>query len=414
MNKLSDMNKQKSKSVTGLFEKAREVAEHYGFCPLSKILEQAASNKNNARSGKKIVLHSPKDNLPGEADRLSITHAYIDHNFASLPQPIMVYHSEPLTQKMERDSYGGKNAVQFSLEIMGSDKSVMEATLFKTAIAILREAGFDNFSVMINSLGDRDSIGRFTREFTAYYRKHIEEVPAHCRNLLKKDIFKVLECAEEKCMLVKERAPKPIGALSEDSRLHLGEVLEFLESMNVPYNINHCLVGGKDYYTRTIFEIRTDGPSPLHPKIKMGMTLARGGRFDDLAKRLGFKKEIPAVGISISMGGLGLVLPKKKVEQKKVKKTSVYLIHIGMSAKQQSLSVMEILREAHIPVYQSLSRDQISSQVMSAEKMNVPYTIIIGQKEVIDGTVIVRNMLNRSQQTVLLPLLATHLKKAHC
>ena len=408
------MEKQKSKSAGGLFEKAQEIAEHYGFSPLLKIIQQGTARQTG---GKKYNATSPaiKNNLPGEADRLSIMRAYIDNNLSSLPQPIMLYHSEPLSKNMDRNSYGGRNAVQFSLEIIGTAKSITEATLLKTAFTILREAGFDNFSVSINSLGDRESINKFTREFTAYYKKHIEEVPAHCRNLLKKDVFKVLECAEDKCMLVKERAPKPIASLSEESRSYFGEVLEFLESMNIPYNINHCLVGGKDYYTRTIFEIRTENhTNKFYPKIKIERSLARGGRFDDLSKKLGLKKEIPAVGISISMGGLGMVLPKKRKERKNIKKTSVYLIHIGMSAKQQSLSVMEILRQARIPVYQSLSRDQIGGQVASAEKMSVPYTLIIGQKETIDGTVIVRNMLNRCQQTVPVTQLTTYLKKVRC
>ncbi len=407
------MEKQKTKSAGGLFEKAQEIAEHYGFSPLSKIIQQGTARQIGGKKYK--TTNTIKSDLPGEADRLSIMRAYIDNNLSSLPQPIMLYHSEPLSKNMDRNTYGGKNAVQFSLEIIGTAKSITEATLLKTSFTILREAGFENFSVSINSLGDRESIAKFTREFTAYYKKHIEEVPAHCRNLLKKDVFKVLECAEDKCMLVKERAPKPIASLSEESRSYFGEVLEFLESMNIPYNINHCLVGGKDYYTRTIFEIRTENPTnKFYPKIKIEAALARGGRFDDLSKKLGLKKEIPAVGISISMGGLGMVLPKKRVERKNIKRTSVYLIHIGMSAKQQSLSVMEILRQAHIPVYQSLSRDQIGGQVASAEKMNVPYTIIIGQKETIDGTVIVRNMTNRCQQTVPLMQLTTYLKKVRC
>jgi len=401
------MPTQKPKSER-LFERAREVAEHYGFIPLSK----ATANASTLRGGKKIVLRPPKDDVPGEADRLSLMHAYIDYNFATLPSPLMVYHSEPLSKSMDRNQYGGKGAVQFSLEIIGSDRSVAEATLFKTTFEILRDAGFDSFSVVINSLGDKDSIARFTREFTNYYKKHITEVPAHCRNLLKKDVFKVLECAEEKCMLVKEGAPKPIATLTEDSRTHFSEVLEFLESMQVPYSINNCLVGGKDYYTRTIFEIRTDDTkNRLHPKVSLGQTLARGGRFDELARRIGGKKDVPGVGITLSMGGLGLIEPKKNSVTKNQKKPNIYLIHLGMSAKQQSFSALEILRKAKIPVHQSLSRDSISVQVAAAEKMNVPYTVIIGQKEALEGTAIVRNMTTRSQETITLEALPSYLRK---
>lgn len=402
------MPKQKSKSITGLFEKAQEVAEHYGFSSLAKILREA----EETRGAKKAVIHPPKPDTPGEADRLSIMRAYIDLNLSNLPQPLMIYHSEPLHKTMDRSTCGGKNAVQFSLEMIGSSKSIAEATLFKTAFAILREVGFENFTVTINSLGDRDSINRFIREFTNYYRKRITEVPNHCRQWLKKDVFKVLECSQEKCMLIKEHAPKPIAALSEESRAHFSEVLEFLESMQVPYMINNCLVGGKDYYTRTIFEIQTeDTVNKKYPKATFSPTLARGGRYDDLSRKAGSKKDVAAVGISISMGGLGLLLPKRRKENKSSRKSGVYLIHLGMLAKQQSLQALELLRKSKISVYQSLSRDRISVQVAAAEKMNIPYTIIIGQKEALEGTAIVRNMSTRSQETIPLPALPTRLKK---
>ncbi len=401
------MPKQKSKSGSQLFEKAQAVAEHYGFMSLRRATELAGKER-----GRKIVLHPPKDDVPGEADRPSLMRAYLDYNFATIGTPLQIYHSEPLSRTMDRDAYGGKSAVQFSLEIIGNPKSIAEATLFKTTFAILREVGFENFSVSINSLGDRDSIGRFTRDFTNYYRKQIEEVPSHCRHLLKKDVFKVLECAQEKCMMVKERAPKPIASLSEESRTHFSEVLEFLESMGMPYAINNCLVGGKDYYTHTIFEVRNaDLGNRLYPKATLNPLLAAGGRYDDFSRRLGGKKDVPAVGITLSLGGLSLVESKITTPSKSSKKTSVYLIHLGMSAKQQSLGAIEILRQAHIPVHQALSRNRISVQVAAAEKMNVPFTIIIGQKEALEGTAIVRNMQNRSQEVVLLNDLPAHLKK---
>lgn len=401
------MSKGKIKNnATLLYEKARSIAEHYGFISFQNIVGQAGVER-----GKKIVVHPPKDGVAGEADRPSIMKAHIDYNFSALPQPLMIYHSEPLPKDSEVPESSRKNAVQFSLEIIGSSKSIAEATLFKTTFAILRDLGFENFAITINSLGDRDSVNRFVREFTAYYRKRIEEVPTHCRSLLKKDVFKVLECAQDKCMLVKEQAPKPIATLTEESRSHFTEVLEFLESMDVPYTINNCLVGGKDFYTKTIFEVvSTESTNKLFPKLKVGKILARGGRYDDLAKKYGVKKEVPGVGISITFGDMIVHEMRPKRTDKPTKKPSVYLIHLGFSAKQQSLSALEILRKAKIPVYQSLSRDRISVQVINAEKMRVPYTIIIGQKEALEGTAIVRNMKNRSQETVLLPTLPEYLR----
>lgn len=384
---------------TKIYEIAKEIARYYGFSSVNETFASMPPN-SHGNSLKKPYLEAAKEGLPGEINRPGLMRAYLENNFAVLPHPVMVYHTEPLRKNMEREKYGGKDAVLFALEIIGVSKSIAEALLLKVALMIIQEVGFNDLTVEINSLGDRESISRFNREFTNYYKKRAEEIPAHCRTNLKKDVFKVLECAQEKCMLFKEHSPKPIASLTEDSRDHFTEVLEFLESMNAAYRINNCLVGGKDYYTKTIFEIQTEcETNDLFPSRKFVRTLARGGRYDDLTKKLGSKKEIPAVGITITLGGLGIV-PSKRNLEKKDKKPKVYLIHLGFDAKIKSLGAIEILRKGKIPIYQSLSKDRFSAQIATAESMSIPFMIIIGQKEALDGTAIIRNMKNRSQETV--------------
>ena len=389
----------------GVFETAVEIARHYGFSSLPETIQSLPK-----QGRKKPHVPTPKPGVPGEVNRPGLLKAYLDYDFSELPQPIMIYHTEPLRKNMEREEFGGKDAVLFALEIIGVSRSIAEAILFKVALTIIEESGFNQPIIEINSLGDRESIARFSRDFNNYYKKHAEEIPSHCRTNLKKDIFKVLECAQEKCMLFKEQAPKPINALTESSRIHFAEVLEFLESMNVPYKMNNCLVGGKEYYTRTIFEIQTqDEKNSRFPKATFNRVLARGGRFDDLAKHLGSKKEVPAVGITISLGGLGLIPPKKEFKSKN-KRLKVYLIHIGFEAKIKSLAALEILRRGRVPIYQSLSKDRLSAQIAVAESMDIPFMIIIGHKEALEESAIIRNMKNRSQETVPIRELPHYIK----
>ncbi|MDO8492645.1 MAG: ATP phosphoribosyltransferase regulatory subunit [bacterium] len=384
---------------TRIYESAVEIARYYGFASVNEVFDNLP--KTSQISGKKRPgLPVAKEGVAGEINRPGLMKVYLENNFAALPHPVMIYHTEPLRKNMERSEYGGEEAVLFALEIIGVSKSIAEALLLKVALMIIEEVGFEDLVVELNSLGDRESITRFGREFNTYYRKHVEEVPAHCRTNLKKDIFRVLECAQDKCMLLKEHAPKPIASLTEESREHFTEVLEFLESMEATYRINNCLVGGKDYYTKTIFEIQTENKTnKFFPRKKLDKTLARGGRYDDLSKIQGAKKEVSAVGITISLGGLGIV-PAKRKQNKKEKKPKVYLIHLGFEAKIKSLIAIEILRKGKIPIYQSLSKDRLSAQIASADSMKIPFMIIIGQKEALEGTAIVRNMKNRSQETV--------------
>jgi histidyl-tRNA synthetase len=177
--------------------------------------------------------------------------------------------------------------------------------------------------------------------------------------------------------------------------------------MGIEYEINTNLVRGLDYYTRTVFEITEpgsgeDGKAPL--------AVAGGGRYDYLARSIGNKKDIPAVG-----GGIGVdrvMLSPNYIRQapRLLKKPKLFFIQLSFDAKLKSLEVIEVLRQAKIPMAQSISKDSLGVQLGIAEKMQVPYTLILGQKEALEGTVIVRNMNNRSQDVVPIGKLAEYLR----
>ena len=183
--------------------------------------------------------------------------------------------------------------------------------------------------------------------------------------------------------------------------------MEYLEEMNIAYNINKNLVRGLSYYTRTVFEIiEQKGSEDGTP-----LTLAGGGRYDYLARQIGNKRDVPSVGISIGVDRIIASPWYKKLSPRILKKPKIYFIQLGSEAKLKSLNIIEILRKAHIPIAQSLSKDSIGSQLSVAEKLAIPYVIIFGVKEAIDNSVIVRDMSSRSQETVKLSKLLEYLKE---
>ena len=182
-------------------------------------------------------------------------------------------------------------------------------------------------------------------------------------------------------------------------------MLEYLEEMEVPYAINKNLVRGLSYYSRTVFEVIADSGDGSAP-----MAIAGGGRYDYLGKQLGSKKDISAIGAAIGVDRLIAMPWYIKHTPRIVKKPKVYFIQLGIDAKLKSLNIIETLRKAHIPMAQALSKDSLGAQLAMAEKSNAPYTIIFGQKEAIEHTVIVRNMETRSQETVKQDKLAEYMK----
>jgi histidyl-tRNA synthetase len=173
-----------------------------------------------------------------------------------------------------------------------------------------------------------------------------------------------------------------------------------------PYRINKNLVRGLDYYTHTVFEIFEEQTDELVPPL----TIAAGGRYDNLAKSLGYKKELPGVGVGIGVDRVLEASWCKHLSPKIIKKPKFCFIQLGFDAKLKSLSILEILREAKIPIQQSLSKDSLGAQLGIAEKLGVPYTLIFGQKEALDKTVIVRDMNTRSQEIIPIEKLAQYLK----
>jgi histidyl-tRNA synthetase len=243
------------------------------------------------------------------------------------------------------------------------------------------------------------------KELISYYKKNMSSLPAIDRERLKTNPLRILDSKEEKTIELNQGAPDTLSHLCPSCKKHFKEVLEYLEQMEIPYNINKCLVRGLSYYTRTVIEIIQEDP-----ETGKKMTITAGGRYDYLSKQLGNKKDAPAVGISIGVDRVVESPWFSKLTPRIIKKPKIYFIQLGFDAKLKSLNVIEILRKGKIPIAQSLSKDNLGAQLAIAEKLGMEYTIIFGQKEALENSVIVRDMSNRSQETIKLTKLLEYLK----
>ena len=433
----------------GLFEKAQEIAVYYGFQPIeTPILEHEELFSRGVGEHTDIVEKEMYSLRTKGGDHLvmrpegtaAIMRAYIEHGMHTIPQPVMFYHGGPFFRHENPQRGRLRELRQFGVEVLGTQKSIADALVIRTLMDILEEAGLKNLSIDINSIGDTDSRPAYTRALINHYKKHVDALCPHCRERIKSNPLRLLDCKDERCAQWKTDAPDSVSFLSQAGKQHFKEVLEYLDSLNITYHINPTLVRGLDYYTHTVFEIiadrgtdsadektqinadgkgadSADGKTRMHADEKeadrkdmAGLAIASGGRYDNLAKLIGGKKPVPAVGGAIGLDRV-LMMPGVKAPAPRImKKPKIYFIQIGFEAKLKSLSVIEVLRKAHIPIIQSLSKDSLSAQLAIAEKTAVPYVIIFGQKEAMDQTLIVRNMENRSQETVKLAKLSEYIK----
>ncbi|MCK5285840.1 MAG: ATP phosphoribosyltransferase regulatory subunit [Candidatus Pacebacteria bacterium] len=364
-------------------ERTDEIAKYYGFKKTDVPSFFKLGDIFLDSSQKKNILEKHKNNYPKKGHNIS-----------------MLYNNQAiLTNKKNRGKSSTKN---FNFDILGVSDSIAEATIIHTAITSLKEEGYKNPFVNINSLGDKHSLANFRKSLFDFYKSRIDDLHPKCRNFNKKNIFNLLSCNHKECQELKKDAPRPIYFLSNDSQQHLKKTLEYLESLNIIYNIDDLLMESDNCFSNIIFEIKHKAPSP-----KKEIILGRGGRYDELARNILRKRNLPAVGVSLEF-------PSKKsliIEKSLSNKSDFYFIQFGPSAKQKSLPIIEMLRRANLKINQDLHIDKFGEQIDKAREMKVRYILILGQKEADDGTLIIKDLKEASQKTVKLTMALNYIKQ---
>lgn len=387
-----------SLSVNDFLRKASHVASHYGFKPLETITRDTLSLKKvgaDLPPISEIIKRDPFGSIAAQLLERCVSCNAIN---ARKREPRLIYHVT-----LPRGSgRSGRKSVKFGIAVIGCNKSIGEALVIKTSLSILEDVGIKNATVYINSVGDRDSMARYARELSTHLRRHVNELPPTCQQAMKRDPLEALEEILGLSLPILESLPRPLHYLSEVSRRHLREVLEFMELDNIPYNIEDYLLGPRDCYTQTLFEIR-------HPESAGGYkTIVRGGRCDELSRK-NFRTSLPIVGAVFEheMRDTSFLKNAMRLRQPKF-----FLVQLGFNAKLLSLSVLESLRKAHIPVSQAIDNDSLRDQLEFARVQRTPYLIILGQREAIDKTAIVRNVTSQAQEIVPIGILSSYLKNS--
>jgi histidyl-tRNA synthetase len=412
---MRDIMDDKYYQFQGFFEKAQEVAVYYGFKPIdTPIVEHEDVFTSSIGIGTDIVdkeMYTLKtkggDHLALRPEHTAgLMRSYIENGMQSQPQPLLFYNYGPVFRHDNPQKGRYRQFWQFDIDALGSEKSILDALVIKAAWTTLSEAGATNLSVDINSIGDKECRASYIRELTSYYKKNMSVLPPVDRERLKVNPLRILDSKEEKTIELNQNAPDSLSHLCAGCKKHFKEVLEYLEEMEIPYNINKCLVRGLSYYTRTVAEIMIEDE-----ETGKKITIAGGGRYDYLGKHLGSKKDIPAVGISMGVDRIVEAPWFAKLSPRIIKKPKIYFIQLGFDAKLKSLNVIEILRKGKVPIAQSISKDNLGVQLGMAEKLGMHYAIIFGQKEAMENSVIFRDMTNRSQETVKISKLLEYIKE---
>jgi histidyl-tRNA synthetase len=221
---------------------------------------------------------------------------------------------------------------------------------------------------------------------------HALELCPDCQTRLKRNPLRLLDCKQPSCQRLAEAAPKSVDYLCPECAGHFKQLKRYLELLELPFNINHRLVRGLDYYTRTVFEIQPEAAGGQS-------TLAGGGRYDDLIAELG-GKPTPAIGFAAGMERLILNLKEQNVEIPPLPRPRVFIASLGDEAKEAAASLAASLRGAGVGVILALGDKSLKAQLKQANKLGVRHAVIIGEAEVKAGAAVLRDMASAEQKTI--------------
>ncbi len=333
-----------------------------------------------------------------------IVRAYLEHGMYTLPQPVKLFYSGPVFRYDRPQAGRYREFNQFGLEIFGATEPVIDAQLIALVWNMHQKLKLKDISLQINSLGCPTCRERYKKELVDYYIMERDQLCSDCRRRLKKNPLRLLDCKNENCLALGANAPQIIDHLCESCNQHFQSVLEYLDEVNIPYELNSRLVRGLDYYNRTTFEIWTKKEGAQN-------AIGGGGRYDGLAKILG-GKDVPAIGFS---GGSERVIELLKEQETKIpeeQNTPVFLIQLGEQGRKQGLALAEELRDKGIGVADALGKSSLKSQLKLADKKGSKIAILIGQREAAKQTIIMRNMEEGIQNEVPFEKAVEKIRKA--
>ncbi len=385
----------------GELKKAVDIADHYGFKLINPFAIEKEDRDIADRHG---CLHE-------QAAIMRMVTS--DESYRGLDTLLLAH-----TRKVPY-----KNKLELHLDVIGDKESSAEGLLFQATKEILRDYGHTDTLVAVNSVGGRETTSSFAQAVNTFLRGRIGDLDPECRNNIRKSLFAPLRCSHQACIDVRTAAPQSLNYLSEQSKQHFKEVLEYLESLEMPYIIDPSLVGSEHYTTRTVFAFgtptSTTEPTPTEttpkdasrenlPQRQFARTLAWGERLDQLSKKLGSKKPIPAVHVTIDLNTTST--KERYLEAPTTNTPQIYIVQVGFPAKVQTLRTNEDLRKARIRVSVTLHKQSVAEQMDYAQTIGTPYIVIIGQKEVKDGAALIRHVTTNHQEAIPFSSLPSYLK----
>jgi len=320
-----------------------------------------------------------------------VVRAYIENGMHVLPKPLKLFSIGPIF-RYERPQAGRyRQFNQFNAEIIGIQDPLADLETMLLAWDIYAALKFRALSFQLNSTGCPACRPIYIRALQAYYQDHITQVCEDCQRRIGQNPLRVLDCKREQCQPVIAGAPQIIDSLCESCSQHLTTLRGYLDGLERPYTINHRLVRGLDYYTKTVFEVWAED-------IGAQSAVCGGGRYDGLVELLG-GQPTPAVGFAAGLERAVLVMKAQGILVPPMPQPPAFIVHLGTAVSAHAVRLLTQLRAAGVGTQIAMG-GSLRSQLRQADKSGARIAVIIGEDEIAEGNVTLRDLASGEQQPI--------------
>ncbi|MEK9198898.1 histidine--tRNA ligase [Lysinibacillus halotolerans] len=325
----------------------------------------------------------------------SAVRSYVEHKmFGNPDQPVKLSYMGPMFRYERQQAGRYRQFVQFGVEAIGSADPAIDAEVISLAMDIYQTVGLKDLKLVINSLGDKETRDAHRTALIQHFEPSIGEFCSDCQNRLAKNPLRILDCKKDHDHPLMKTAPALTDYLTESSAKYFDQVKKYLEVLGIAYEVDPNLVRGLDYYNHTAFEIMStaDGFGAI-------TTLCGGGRYNGLVEDIG-GPDVPGIGFAMSIERLLLALEAEGIKLDVEDGLDLYVVAIGDEAKLKSAELISSFRAKGISADMDYVDRKMKAQMKSADRLGAKFVIVLGDTEMEEGAVNVKEMETGNQEKI--------------
>lgn len=332
-----------------------------------------------------------------------VARSFVENSLYALPLPLKTYYFTPVFRYERPQSGRLREHHQFGVEFFGSYAPEMDVEAIAVAKSLFNRLGLDRLILNINSIGCAECRKAYNNALKAYFAERIADMCETCRDRLDKNPLRILDCKVPACIEINRGAPKTIDYLCGDCKKHMDGVENGLKALNIEYTVNPYIVRGLDYYTRTVFEFISD-------EIGAQGTVCGGGRYDNLISEVG-GKPCGAAGFGIGLERLIMILEAAEKLPADTETPDIFIGYLGENAKIEAFKLVNILRAHGLSADTDFNGRSVKAQMKYADKTGAKYTAVLGDRELADKVIDVKNMATGGATQIKIENMAEFLLK---